>query len=174
MTSREKAFIEEYVKDENGTQAAIRAGYSPNGARVRAHKLLTKDNIRAEIDTKIAQREEETRRLEEERRERLRVDEDRVLDELAKIAFCDTDKLIDPETGLLREGYTREDAAAIAGIQIETKNTLFGEQRTAKYTRYDKLAALKLIMQATGMLDGGIQTGKEDIPCIVDDLSDTG
>lgn len=33
-------FAEEYAKSGNGTQAAIAAGYSPNGAHVTAHRLL--------------------------------------------------------------------------------------------------------------------------------------
>lgn len=58
---RERLFVLEYLSDAklNGTQAAIRAGYTenPRSAAVLASKLLTKDNIREMIDAHIVDRE---------------------------------------------------------------------------------------------------------------------
>jgi hypothetical protein len=34
LTARQERFVQEYLTDLNATQAAIRAGYSPRGARV--------------------------------------------------------------------------------------------------------------------------------------------
>ena len=48
-----RKFADEYCRDFNGTQAAIRAGYSPNGAGVQAHHLLRKPNIRAHISARL-------------------------------------------------------------------------------------------------------------------------
>lgn len=42
-------FCQEYVVDFNGTQAAIKAGYTPKSARVQANRLLTNDNIQRRI-----------------------------------------------------------------------------------------------------------------------------
>lgn len=42
---RRERFVEEYVKDRNGTQAAIRAGYSPRSAAVQASILLREPKI---------------------------------------------------------------------------------------------------------------------------------
>jgi phage terminase small subunit len=42
-------FIDEYLKDFNGTQACIRAGYSEKGAAQTASRLLTYNNIQDEI-----------------------------------------------------------------------------------------------------------------------------
>lgn len=50
LTAQQKAFIREYIKDNNGTQAAIRAGYSKKTARQQATRLLAHVHIRAEID----------------------------------------------------------------------------------------------------------------------------
>lgn len=50
FTARQWAFIQEYGKDRNATQAAIRAGYSANGAEVTAHRLLSDAKIRSEIE----------------------------------------------------------------------------------------------------------------------------
>ncbi len=53
MTPRQLKFIEEYPIDRNGTQAAIRAGYSEKGAAVEAHRLLTDVNISLAICERI-------------------------------------------------------------------------------------------------------------------------
>ena len=45
LTDKQAKFVSEYLVDANGTQAAIRAGYSESGARVTAHRLLTNDAI---------------------------------------------------------------------------------------------------------------------------------
>jgi len=45
LSPRQQRFVEEYLVDLNGTQAAIRAGYAPGAAKVQACRLLTKDNI---------------------------------------------------------------------------------------------------------------------------------
>ncbi len=49
LTGKEEKFCREYIVDYNGTQAAIRAGYSPKSARQIASRLLTKDYILSRI-----------------------------------------------------------------------------------------------------------------------------
>lgn len=49
LRGRRARFCREYVLDLNGTQAAIRAGYSPKTAGSQAYDLLKKPEIRAEI-----------------------------------------------------------------------------------------------------------------------------
>lgn len=49
MTPKQAAFIDEYLIDHNGTQAAIRAGYSKRTARQQAVELLAADDIRHAI-----------------------------------------------------------------------------------------------------------------------------
>ena len=68
MTAKQARFIDEYLVDANGTQAAIRAGYGAAGARVAAHRLLTNVAISSAIEAR--QRVDATR---------LSVDRDRVL-----------------------------------------------------------------------------------------------
>jgi phage terminase small subunit len=50
LTEREKRFILAYVKEPNGTKAAIAAGYSPKTAKVQASRLLTRPNVKAELE----------------------------------------------------------------------------------------------------------------------------
>lgn len=45
MNAKQARFVAEYLKDGNATQAAIRAGYSENGAGVQGHNLLKNPKI---------------------------------------------------------------------------------------------------------------------------------
>lgn len=51
LTHKQERFVQEFLVDRNGAQAAIRAGYSQNCARETAYRLLTNDHIRRAIDT---------------------------------------------------------------------------------------------------------------------------
>lgn len=53
MTKKQERFVKEYLVDCNGTQAAIRAGYSPKTARQIADQLLSKLNIKQKIDEQM-------------------------------------------------------------------------------------------------------------------------
>jgi phage terminase small subunit len=109
MTPRQQRFVEEYLVDMNAHQAALRAGFSPRSARQIVTKLLRRpevaDAIRAATDA---------------RAERLRITADRVLPELARIAFAEIGRLAEwgPDGVTLkpRREITPDDAAAIAEI----------------------------------------------------------
>jgi len=81
LTPKQRLFALEYLKDENGTRAAIAAGYAEKTARITASKLLTLANIQALISKKGT---EIGKRL-----EKLEVSVERVKLELAKLAFVD-------------------------------------------------------------------------------------
>ncbi len=68
LTPKQELFVNEYLKDLNATQAAIRAGYSEKTAGVIATENLQKPNIRAAIDKAM-----------ESRIERVQVEQDYVL-----------------------------------------------------------------------------------------------
>lgn len=50
LNDRQQRFVQEYCKDFNATQAAIRAGYSENGAGQSAHNLLKNSEILEAIE----------------------------------------------------------------------------------------------------------------------------
>ncbi len=56
FTDKQRNFINEYPKDFNATQAAIRAGYSPRTAYIIGFENLRKPKIRAEIDRILEER----------------------------------------------------------------------------------------------------------------------
>ena len=76
LNERQKRFCDEYLIDLNATQAAIRAGYSPKTAYSLGQRLLKKVDIQEYLQKRLKNREERTE-----------VTQDRVLKELAKVAF---------------------------------------------------------------------------------------
>ncbi len=55
LTDKQTRFCQEYLIDCNATQAAIRAGYCSNSAKVIGCQNLTKLNIKQEIDKRKAE-----------------------------------------------------------------------------------------------------------------------
>lgn len=60
LTDKQERFCQEYLLDLNGTQAAIRAGYSKRSARSIAEELLQKPHVRACILVLMAERQKRT------------------------------------------------------------------------------------------------------------------
>jgi phage terminase small subunit len=79
LTLRQKRFCEEYMVDLNGTQAAIRAGYSEHTAGIIASQNLTKLNVHNQIEKLIT-----------EKSIRAEITADKVLQSIAQIAFAKT------------------------------------------------------------------------------------
>ncbi len=50
LTAKQERFVQEYLKDLNATQAALRAGYSERTAGSVGHENLKKPEIAAEIE----------------------------------------------------------------------------------------------------------------------------
>ena len=49
LTDRKKRFVEEYLVDMNGAEAARRAGYSEKGASQAAYRLLHEPAVQAAL-----------------------------------------------------------------------------------------------------------------------------
>ena len=152
MTKKQKRFCEEYLIDLNATQAAIRAGYSPDTAKAIGCENLTKPDIRAHIDRAMA-----------ERSRRTGVNADRVIQELAKIAFVNATDAIDLKTATVKEDALPEDTAAIQSVKDKT----FGEDGLEREIKMaDKLKALEMLGRHLGMfkdkleLSGGLDIEK--------------
>ena len=84
MTPKQQRFVKEYLTDFNGTQAAIRAGYSPKGASVQGARLLANAKVQAEVEQLAKQKDDE-----------LGLTNERILDKLAQIAFSDDEETKD-------------------------------------------------------------------------------
>lgn len=137
MTRKQQCFVDEYLIDLNATQAAIRAGYSPKSATEIGHENMRKPHIRMSIDRAIA-----------ERSRRTGISADRVVRELARLAFINADDLIDFDTATVRPGAAEDDTAAIAGVRVKTASS-GSEER--EITLFNKLKALELLGRHLGM-----------------------
>jgi len=105
MSHRETVFVREYLLDLNGTRAAAAAGYSSKSASVAASRMLRKVKVQA--------------LLKQWMEERLDLSADRVLQEIAKIAFFDLRKLVNQDGSLKNINELDADTvAAIAGFEI--------------------------------------------------------
>lgn len=63
LTPKQQRFVQEYLKDQNGTQAAIRTGYSEKTAKQQGSRLLTDPRILAAVragQQKVAKKAEVT------------------------------------------------------------------------------------------------------------------
>lgn len=109
MTPKQQRFVEEYLVDLNGKQAAIRAGCSPKSAEVTASKWLRLPKVRALVDEKKAKR---TAKVE--------VKADQVLRELQTFGHVDPAEIVDDDGRLLSLKQMPEHVRrAIASVEIE-------------------------------------------------------
>ena len=60
LTIKQKKFADEYIISGNATQAAIKAGYSEKTSTVIGAENLTKPNIKAYIDERMKELDEES------------------------------------------------------------------------------------------------------------------
>lgn len=61
LTEQQEKFCLEFMKDLNRTQAAIRAGYAKDSARMQGSRLMTYDNVAARIEELCQERAERTK-----------------------------------------------------------------------------------------------------------------
>ena len=156
LTEKEMRFVEEYLIDFNATAAARRAGYRAGtyeNLRFIGSRLLTKANIANALSYFKA-----------ERSRRVGVSQERVMQELARIAFaCITDVVnIDgelkeqpnPNVDFLAYMEWKDNVAAISEIDERIVTDSEGNQKsTYKIKLHDKLKALSLLMKHLGMLN---------------------
>lgn len=152
LTPKQKRFVDEYLVDLNATAAAKRAGYKdPNIGR----QLITKNNISTEIQKR-----------QDELRGKLEITQERVLDELAAIAFANgTDFATITHNGLVRltptDEVPEEKKKAVASIE-EGKYGI-------KVKFHDKVKALELLGKHLGVFDANNGSDNEEVQ-IIDDL----
>lgn len=143
LTAKQAAFVREYLVDLNATQAAIRAGYSKRTAEKIGSENLRKPEVSQAIQTAIREREKRTE-----------IDQDRVLKELARLAFFDPRKLFD-ERGNPKSITELDDdtAASISGLDVvqEVDPDTGDVSYVKKYKLASKQAALDSLGRHLGM-----------------------
>lgn len=163
LTAKQQRFCDEYLIDLNATQAAIRAGYSVDSARDIGCENLSKPNIQKVIAKEMA-----------ERSKRTGVNQDRVVLELAKLAFVNISDLVDVSTGAVKKGASRDDLACIQSIKYKTSEGVSGTSIEREVKIADKKANLELLGRHLGMWNDKIDVNVA-LPTVIsgeDDLED--
>jgi len=163
LNDKQQRFVDEYLIDLNATAAYRRAGYTAKGnaAEVNAARLLR--NAQVVLAVKEAMKARETRTM---------ITQDRVLQELARIAFFDIRKLYHEDGSMKLPHELDDDAAAVlSGVDISTSLVAGTEEPTSVLTKkakvFDKGAALTLAMRHLGMLTDKTEvTGKDGAPLL--------
>lgn len=161
LTAKQQRFVEEYLIDLNATQAAIRAGYSVKRASEIGYQLLQKTTVKNAIDKAMA-----------ERSRRTGITQDRVLRELAKIAFVNATDIINMDDATIKGDANREDTAAIASVKVKTIPSEDGDIVEREVKICDKLKALELLGKHLGMFNDKLNVNAEMAVKIVDDIND--
>jgi len=159
LTKKQKRFVEEYLIDLNATQAAIRAGYSPDSAEQIGYQLLQKTSVSCEIAKAMA-----------ERSKRTGISQDRILYELAKMAFANISNVVDLDSAKVKPDASDEDLSCIQSVRIKPNE--WGTEREVKL--YDKKAALELLGKHLGMFKDNLNLTVETSEKLDDILSQMG
>lgn len=135
LNDREERFCQEYLKDLNAVNAAKRAGYSDRHAADHAWAIMRRPAIAKRIAELMAKREKRTE-----------ITADRVLQEVARVAFSDPRQLVDASGKRLRHIDELPDdlAAAVASFEIDAGKV--------KYRFWDKNSALEKLCKHLGLL----------------------
>ena len=153
ITDRMKKFVDEYLIDFNATQAAIRAGYSPDTANEQGSQLLARPDIR-EL---VAEGQKEVM-------ERTQTFQDNAVDELKIVGFSDlADFLTVKADGIVEQKpfneLTKAQTKCIKKIKQTVRSshsadgTILHQTAVIEIELHDKLRALELLGRHLGMFN---------------------
>jgi phage terminase small subunit len=160
LSAKQARFVEEYLKDLNATQAAIRAGYSPRSAKQHADAMLSRPHIQAAVTQAQAARSKRTE-----------VDQDYVLARLVEIDQMDVLDIMDDQMRMKPVSeWPRIWRSYLSGFDLaEMFESQDGERALVgilKKIRWpDKVKNLELLGRHLGMFKDRIEhTGKNGGP----------
>lgn len=162
LTLKQARFCAEYLRDGNGTHAAIRAGCPPAGASVTATRWLKMEKVKNEI-TRLRAEAGEFAGV---------VTLERTLAELAKVAFVDPSLMYNKETGELLPLHQMpaQIRGAVAGV--DTIELPGGVGNVKKVKLVDKSRALDMLMKHTGGYEIDNKQKQAAINIVVDIVDD--
>ncbi|MDH4230287.1 MAG: terminase small subunit [Nitrospirota bacterium] len=165
LTDKERAFVREYPLDCNATKAAIRAGYAESGARTEGSRLLDRPRVQTALKGEF-----------DRLKSHVQVTVERVVAELAHIAFVDPAGCYDQDGALLPiskmpEGIRRavasieENSGPVQlglGLALDGDDSAPAETRKTRLKFHEKLRALQLLGNHLGMFTDKLQVGPSD------------
>ena len=144
LTPKQQRFVEEYLIDLNGTQAAIRAGYSERTANEQAARLLANVSVLSAI-----------RAAQAERSETVKIDAAYVLSRLGEIDQMDARDILTDEGAVKPiKDWPKIWRQMISGLDVLEIATGSEEKRLAVVKKIkwpDKIRNLELIGRHVGV-----------------------
>ena len=145
LTEKELRFIDEWLVDPNGTQAAIRAGYSEKTAASQAYDLLRKPEIQAVVEAK---------RREVSAKAGLTME--RIVTEAGRLALSDVRKIVDVDGNLKQIRELDDDtAAAIASVKLAVTGSGDDVEMVKEYKFWPKNPAIDTLIKHLGLKPAG-------------------
>lgn len=174
LPPKQERFANEYLIDLNATQAAIRAGYAKRTAGSQGHDLLKKPEIQAAIQ-----------KGREEAEKRTDITLDRVLHELAIIAFADPRKAVKWGPGVHEETLEDGTVAKSSGVMLIDSDSLSDDvartvaevgntKEGVRIKFHDKLAALEKLGKHLGLADRSQEKQTDRLAQAIQEISRRG
>lgn len=130
LKPKEEMFVNEFLKDFNITQAYIRTYGKSDKAKTAGNNLYNTPRVKNAIEVELAKIHARTG-----------INSQRVMNELAKIAFANIGDILDND-GNLKPGLSMEDLSSICGLRIKVDKRGSIEK---EYKFCDKMKALELL-----------------------------
>ena len=140
LTEKQRLFCDEYMKDFNGTQAALRSGYSQKNAKVSAVQLLSSTNVQAYLAKKKAELAAKTQ-----------ITQEQIVEGYRRLAFFDSRKFYKDGKLLNVDSLDEETAYALSAFETSTIDTDYGARiSTGKIKMSDRVRALDSLCRVLG------------------------
>jgi phage terminase small subunit len=108
LNHKQAAFVQEYLIDRNGKQAAIRAGYAPKNAEITASKLLRLAKVDRVVTSEL-----------ERMADKFKVSRERNVKELARMAYYNLQDFYDEDGALIPiHELPRDVAACLTSLEV--------------------------------------------------------
>lgn len=162
LTDKQELFCQNYVVHLNATKAARDAGYSKKTAGSQGHDLLKRPEIQSRIQ-----------HLQAKRLQRTEIDQDKVLRQLARLAFSDIKDNFTREGGIVRvEDLSHDASAALTGLKVTKRRTAEVDSEgnpiyedVIEFKMADKIKSLELLGKHLQLFPNAHQiTGKDGGP----------
>jgi len=153
ITDKMRQFVDEYLIDMNGTQAAIRAGYSEATAQEQSSQLLDRPDIRELVEQR-----------QKDRIDRTQISQDLTVNELKAIALSDiADFVIVKEGGVIEQRpfneLKKEQTRCVKKIRQTVRTaqssdgTVIHQTAVLELELYDKVKSLELLGRHLGIFN---------------------
>lgn len=142
LTKQQKLFVKEYLVDLNGTQAAIRAGYSKKTAQEQSSRLLSNVIIAQIISVEL-----------EKRAAKLELNAEWVLSNLKSVVErCMQAEAVRDNEGRVIGEYTFNAAGANKSLELIGKHIgMFGD---TLHVKFDQLHFVENMQQYSKLMEG--------------------